>query len=223
MSTLEDRPNVATSQTRTGGDAVAAAPAPAPAPAPAGDPSVLGLPTFVVGSLALGLALVGYLPTPAGGGVLPIVLAATGLGLAIATVWAAALAQTVVAGIFGIFAGFWWSYAALVLGLDHKWFAIPTADVSKVVGTFLLCWTILVAVLTVATLRLPAAFSVLLALVTVALALVTAGTLAPQVGLVKAGGVVVLVFAALGVYLFASATAAALGGTAFNLGRPLQH
>jgi len=45
----------------------------------------------------------------------------------------------VVAGIFGIFSGFWWSYAALVLGLDHKWYSIPAADANKVVGVFLLC------------------------------------------------------------------------------------
>lgn len=210
MSALDDRP-----------DTVQSLP-PAPAPAPAGDPSVLGLPTFVIGSLALGLTLVGYLPAAAGGGILPIVLAATGLGLLISAVWAASLGQTVVAAIFGIFAGFWWSYAALVLGLDHKWYAIPTAQVSKTVGVYLLCWTVLIAVLTVATLRLPAAFSLLLALVTAALALVTAGTLAPQASLVKAGGWVVLVFAALGAYLFLSASAAALGGAAFSLGRPLQ-
>lgn len=214
MSAIEDRPEVATLPPRPGSEPTA--------PAPAGDPSVLGLPAFVVGSLALGLALVGYLPAASGGGVLPIVLAATGLGLAISTAWTAMLAQTVVASIFGIFTGFWWSYAALVLGLDHKWYAIPATGVSKVVGTYLLCWTILIAVLTVATLRLPAAFSALLALVTVALALVTAGTLAPQAALVKAGGVVVLIFAALGAYLFLAAATAALGGAAFNLGRPLQ-
>ena len=43
----------------------------------------------------------------------------------IAAVWAAALGQTLVACIFGLFAGFWLSYAVLVLGLNHDWFAIP--------------------------------------------------------------------------------------------------
>ena len=51
----------------------------------------------------------GYVPSAAVGSVLPIVLAATGLGLLIATLWSAALGQTVVAGVFGLFAGFWWS------------------------------------------------------------------------------------------------------------------
>ena len=130
MSTLEERPKVTPADAHS--EAVAAEPA-------AGDPAVLGLPAFVIGSLALGLALIGYVPAAAQGGILPIVFAATGLGLFLATIWAAMLAQTVVAGIFGIFSGFWWSYAALVLGLDHKWYSIPAADANKVVGVFLLC------------------------------------------------------------------------------------
>ena len=194
---------------------------PAPA-APAADPSVLGLPVFVVGSLALGLAEVGYVPTAAAAGILPIVLAATGLGLLVATVWAASLGQSTVAGIFGVFAGFWLSYAALVLGLTHGWYGVATEDVTRVVGTYLICWTVVVGVLTLVTLRLPAAFTALLGLVTVALALVTVGTLATSTGATRAGGVVVLAFAALGIYLFASASDTALGGRGYPLGQPLQ-
>jgi succinate-acetate transporter protein len=52
--------------------------------------------------------------------------------------------------------------------------------------------------LTLATLRLPAAFPILLALVTLSLALVTIGTADASPSIAKAGGVVVLVFAALG-------------------------
>ncbi len=40
-------------------------------------------------------------------------------------------------------------------------------------------------------------------------------------GLSKAGGYVALVFAALGVYLYASTAAVATGGRALPLGRPL--
>lgn len=195
---------------------------PAPAAAPAGDPLVLGLPSFIVGSLALGLAQVGYLPAAAAGGILPIVFAATGLGLFTATVWAARLGQNTVASISGVFAGFWWSYAALVLGLDHGWYAVAAGDVTKVVGLFLICWTVLVGVLTVATLRLPSAFTVLLGLVTVALLLVTIGTLNTSTGFIKAGGVVALAFTALGVYLFVSVSDTALGGPGYPLGRPLR-
>ncbi len=197
-------------------------PEPAVAAAPAADPSLLGLPAFTVGSIALGLTQVGFLPAAAAGGVLPIILAATGLGLLVATIWAAALGQSTVAGIFGIFTGFWWSYAILVLGLGHGWFTVATADATRVVGLFLLSWTILIAVLTLATLRLPAAFTALLALVTLAPALETIGTLLPASALIKVGGVVVLLFAALGVYLFVAASEVALGGAGYQLGRPVR-
>jgi hypothetical protein len=83
--------------------------------APAGDPAILGLPIFVVGSIALGLSLVGYVPAAAGGVIVPVIFAATGLGLVISTVWAAALGQTMVASIFGLFAGFWLSFSILAL------------------------------------------------------------------------------------------------------------
>ena len=197
-------------------------PTPAPAAPPTGDPLVLGLPTFIVGSLALGLSQVGYLPAAASAGILPIVFAATGLGLFVAAIWAAALAQNTVACINGVFAGFWWSYGALVLGLNHGWYVVAAADVTKVVGLFLICWTIVVGVLTLATLRLPSSFTVLLGLVTVALALVTIGTLNTSTGFIKAAGVVVLAFTALGIYLFLSVSDAALGGPGYALGRPLR-
>ena len=56
------------------------APAPAPSPSLGGDPTMLGLPTFIVGSVALGLVLVGMVPATAVGASLPIILAATAAG-----------------------------------------------------------------------------------------------------------------------------------------------
>ncbi|MCW2778331.1 MAG: hypothetical protein JWN17_2056 [Frankiales bacterium] len=198
-------------------------PTPPAAPAaPTGDPSLLGLPTFVVGSFALGMAQVGYLPAAAAAGILPIVLAATGLGLLLSTVWAARLGQSTVAGIFGVFAGFWLSDAVLGLGLAHGWFAVPEADVTRVVGLYLISWAAVIGLLTVSTVRLPAAFTLLLGLVTVALTLAALGALLPSTSLAKVGGVVVLAFAALGAYLFVGASDAALGGPGYPLGRPLQ-
>ena len=44
-----------------------------------------------------------------------------------------------------------------------------------------------------------------------------------RVGLLKAGGYVVLVFAALGVYLFFGAASAGTGGKPLPLGKPLLH
>jgi succinate-acetate transporter protein len=198
-------------------------PAPA-APAPAvaaGDPSILGLPIFVVGSVALGLALVGYVPAAAGASALPIILAATGLGLIVSAVWAAALGQTLVACIFGLFSGFWWSYAVLVLGLNHNWFAIPAANITHSVALFQISWAIVMGALTIATLRLPVAFTGVIALVVVALILLIIGTLDASTTATKAAGYVTFAFAALGTYLFLSAASAATGGKAYPLGPPL--
>jgi uncharacterized protein len=202
-------------------DAIAPA-APSPVvPAPSGDPAVLGLPSFVAGSVALGLALVGYVPAAAAGSALPIILAATGLGLIVSATWAAALGQTLVACIFGLFAGFWWSYGVLVLGLNHGWFAIPAADVTDSVALFQISWAVVMGALTLATLRLPVAFTAVVALVVLALVLLIVGTLNADTTVTKAAGYVTFVFAALGVYLFLSAASVATSGKGYPLGPPL--
>src|SRR3984957_4172256 len=131
----------------------------------AGDPAILGLPSFIVGSIALGLVLVGMVPATAVGASLPIILAATAAGLFISTVWAAAVGQSAVAAVFGVFGGFWLSYAVLVLGLTHNWFAISAADVVSTQELFLTAWLVAIVLLTVTTLRLPLAFTAVLTLV----------------------------------------------------------
>ena len=193
----------------------------------AGDPSIFGLGSFIVGSVALGLGLVGVVPTGVLGAPLAIVLAATALGLLMATIWCAALGQSAVAAVFGIFGTFWLSYAVLVLGLDHNWFAITPTAVIDTVRLFLLAWLIAIVMLTLSTLRLPSAFTAVFVLVDLALLLLllafeqTSAAGAPSTGLLKAGGYVVLVFAAVGVYLFYSASAAGTGGKPLPLGPPL--
>jgi succinate-acetate transporter protein len=193
----------------------------AEAPAPTGDPLMIGLPCFIVGSIALGLVLVGYVPAAAVGASLPIILAATGLGLGVAAIWSALLNQSAVASVLAIFTGFWWSYAVLVLGLTHNWFAISTGAAVSTQGLFLICWLVVIVMLTLATLRLPTAFTLLFVLVDIALALVLAGTLQGSAGLTKTAGVVVLAFAVVGVYLFFGSAAQATGGNALPLGRPV--
>jgi succinate-acetate transporter protein len=97
------------------------------------------------------------------------------------------------------------------------------------VKLFLVTWLDIIVMLTLATLRLPSAFSVLFALIDLALLLLflafaqasAAGV--PSSGLLKAGGWVVLAFAALGVYLFFGAASAGTGGKSLPLGRPFLH
>lgn len=213
--------------TATAGDSAAiretaAAPA-VPAPL-SGNPALLGLPSFIVGSLALGMVLVGVVPPLAVGASLPIILAATSVGLILATIWAAAVGQSAVASVFGIFAGFWLSYAVLVLGLVHNWFGLGV--VVNAVSTqelYLVAWLVIIVLLTLATLRLPLAFTVLFGLIDVALLLVLLGTTQASSGLLKAGGYLVFAFAAVGVYLFYDATTQATGGPALPLGKPILH
>ena len=196
---------------------------PVPVLAPlAGDPAMLGLPTFIVGSVALGLVLVGVVPATAVGASLPIILAATAAGLFIATIWSAAIGQSAVASVFGIFAGFWLSYAVLVLGLTHGWFAITPTAAAATQELFLISWLVIIVVLTLATLRLPLAFTLIFALVDVALLLVLLGTEEASTGLLKTGGYVVLAFAAVGVYVFYGAASLATGGKGVPLGKPIQ-
>ena len=210
----------------TAGGAAPAEAAPIVGPM-AGDPSIFGLGSFIAGSVALGLSLVGVVPAGVLGAPLAIILAATALGLLMSTIWAAAVGQSAVAAVFGIFGTFWLSYAVLVLGLDHAWFVIVPTAVVDTVRLFLLTWLIIIVMLTVSTLRLPAAFTAVFVLVDLALLLLllawenTSPLGAPSSGLIKAGGWVVLIFAALGAYLFYGAAQAGTGGKAVPLGPPL--
>jgi uncharacterized protein len=208
--------------------AAAEAPAAPPVVGPmAGDPSIWGLGSFIAGSVALGLGLVGVVPFGVLGAPIAIILAATSLGLLLSAIWAAAVGQSAVAAVFGIFGTFWLSYAVLVLGLDHSWFAIAPTAVVDTVRLFLLTWLIIIVMLTLATLRLPSAFTAIFVLVDLALLLLllawenTSALGVPSSGLTKGGGYVVLVFAAVGVYLFFSAAAVGTGGKALSLGPPL--
>lgn len=205
-------------------DAISVQPEPAraaPAPPDGGDPTILGLPIFAAGSLALGLTLLGLVSDAAVGAPLAIIFAATGIGLLISTGWAVRVGQTMVAGVFGLFAGFWLSYAALVLGLTHGWFAIPATDVQDTQLLFQITWAVVFATLTVASVRLPSGFTLVFALVVLALVLLIVGTLAESTLPVRLAGVVSLGFAGVGLYLFLAAASAASGGRTYAIGRPL--
>jgi uncharacterized protein len=193
----------------------------AAAAAPPVDPGILGLPIFAAGSVALGLALVGYVPAPAAGSALPIIFAGTGLGLLVATLWSASLGQTMVAGVFGLFCGFWLSYAALVLGLTHNWFAIPARNVDRSIALFLITWAVVMFALTVATVRLPLAYTLVFALVVIALVLLIFATLNTDETLRNVAGYVVFAFGALGLYLFLNSASVSTGGRPYPLGPAL--
>jgi succinate-acetate transporter protein len=75
--------------------------------------------------------------------------------------------------------------------------------------------------LTLATLRLPAVFTLLFLIVDVSLALSLIGTLKAVPALEHAAGIAVFGFTAVGVYLYFSAASAATGGRELPMGRPI--
>ena len=187
----------------------------------AGDPLSLGLPSFIAGSVALGMVLVGFVSPLGVGASLPIILAATAAGLFISAVWAMGLGQSAVALVLGVFAGFWLSYAFLLLGLMHGWFGIGLLDLRSTQELFLTVWIVIISMLTLATLRLALAFTVVLFLVDVALIFVLVGVANTSTNWLKAGGSVAFLFATIGIYIFFGTASVATGGKALPLGRPV--
>jgi hypothetical protein len=187
----------------------------------AGDPLSLGLPSFIVGSVALGMVLVGFVSPLGTGASLPIILAATAIGLLISTLWAMAVGQSAVALVLGVFAGFWLSYAFLLLGFQHNWFGVGLVDVKSATELFLTAWIVIMSMLTLATLRLAMAFTAVLALVDIALILVLIGVIQASPNMLKAAGATAFLFAVVGIYIFFSTASVATGGKAMPLGKPV--
>jgi uncharacterized protein len=193
---------------------------------PAANPSLVGLPSFVVGAVTIGMVLIGIVPlTPVGpdaGAAMPIVLAAA-LGMFIATIWAARIGESAPAGISAIVGSFLLSYALLVLGLVHNWFGIPLTAFADTQKVFLISWIAIVSMLVLATLRLPVVYTVLFTIVDAALVLNLLGIIQTSTNLTKAAGWVLMAVAAIVVYLFFGAASAATGGKDVPLGPPILH
>ena len=200
-----------------------------------GAPAAIGVPLFIVGSIALGLNFINFSPVMQVGTPIAVIFAATGLFQVISAIWCIGLGENIVASIFGIFAGFWLSYAVLVLGLLHNWWGItPAATASKTVVAadtlattktvelFLISWLVVIIALTVTTLRLPLAFTVLFVLVDVSLVLKLIGTIEGTQIWNTAAGIVVFAFAAIGLLIYLDTMSQAFGAKPVALGKPIQ-
>jgi succinate-acetate transporter protein len=190
-------------------------------PLPPADPAMVAIPTVIAGAVGLFLTTVGFVPPAAGLAAIPVILAATCLGLLIGTIWAAALGQNIVATLYAIFLGFYFSYAALQLGLAHDWYKIPPDQVGNTVAVYLICWIVVIVMLTFATLKLPVAFTILLGFVDIALALLLVNLYRPSSTLQLSASLFVFAFVALGVYLYFHVMSVAFGGRGLPLGRPI--
>lgn len=188
-------------------------------PVPEPNPGLIGLPLIIPGAIGLGATNTGLIDVPAAA--VPILVSATAVGLLITTIWAAAARQNVNATIYGTFFGFYGSYAALSIGLTHRWFGIEPVDAREVTTLWLASWLFTIGVLTVLLLRLPRLYPAVLAVVDVALVLLLIGNHTGDVGATRAGGWLVFVFAGIVVYFYVAALWAETGGRALPLGRPI--
>jgi succinate-acetate transporter protein len=174
---------------------------------------------IIAGGFGLGVTNTGIVDVA--GAAVPILLSATSVGLLIATIWAAALGQNVNATVFGVFFGFYGSYAVLSLGLGHGWFGISAADAGPTVSLWLVSWLVTIGLLTVLLLRLPWTYPALLLVVDVALVALLVGNTTGSSVATQTGGWLVFVFVGFVVYYYSAALWEETGGRALPLGRPL--
>lgn len=189
-----------------------------------GDPLIVGLPSFVVGSIALGFVLTGYVSSASLGTFVPIVWAATAIGQWVTCRWSIGLGESILASIFGIFGGFWTSLGFFVLGLSHGWFSIPAADLVHTQIVYYISWDIIIFFLLIPALRLPLVYVGVIVFVIIALTLAILALEFPgsATALNHLAGIAVFIFAGLGAMAFVNVGNVAMGGPATPpLGRPV--
>lgn len=203
----------------TEGQAPGGIPQPLVVAPPPGDPLVLGLGSFVAGATIVGFLLTEVL-TP-GFYILSVTIGSSFLGLLIATLWAARLGMTFVAAVTGLFMSFWASLGILGFALFHSWFGDPAAA-PDALAAFYWTWGIVITLLTVAALRLPIMFVLLIGGVALTLIILALGQgdLA-STGLEKLAGYVLWASGLVGVILFLGAGSVSLGGKGMSPGPAL--
>jgi uncharacterized protein len=186
------------------------------------DPAMVALPSFIVGSVALGMVLIQVVPATAVGASMPILIAAAA-GMFLATIWAARVGQNAAAGIDGVFGSFFLSYALLVLGLTHNWYGIPLTSIADTQKVFVISWLVIVTMLVLASVRLPIVYGLLFLLIDASLLLNLLSIIQTSTNLSKAAGWVLMAVAATIVYLFLGSASRATGGRELPLGPAILH
>jgi hypothetical protein len=171
------------------------------------------MPAAMAGALAFALAVAGYAPI---GAIVPILLI-TGVAQIMASRATAGPGEGALSLIHATFAGFWLTYAALVLGLDHNWFGISPVDAPRAIILFLASWGAVALVATIASMALPLAYTGVLVLFDAATGLLIAGSIVGTPVLFTAAGGALFALAGLAAYV-AVVTGTSLG---LRLGPPL--
>jgi succinate-acetate transporter protein len=202
--------------------AAAAAPAPAAPALPAGNPALLALITFLPSALTLGLWFIGYLDTAAlPGGMIATLALSAGLFMLVATIWAGRIGASTLAAIFGVFSAFWLSFALLITALTSTWWAIAAGGVMRVQATYLLSFLCVFTLLTLATLRLPLAFTAGFVLVDLTFLLAFIAVVNGDRDWFTWAGVTTFAFCAVFAYVLFDGLGQDLGGKAMPMGKPL--
>ena len=213
--------DVPTSHRADGAAAPVAAAPPAPA-LPAGNPALLALITFLPSALTLGLWFIGYLDTARlPGGMIATLALSAGLFMLVATVWAGRIGASTVAAIFGVFSAFWLSFALLITALTSTWWAIAAGGVQRVQATYLLSFLCVFTLLTLATLRLPLAFTVGFVLVDLTFLLAFIAVVNGNRDWFTWAGVTTFAFCGVFAYVLFDGFGQDLGGKAMPLGKPV--
>jgi succinate-acetate transporter protein len=200
------------------------------------DPSLPGFAGFLIGSISLALYLVDY-SVAANSLVasLPIMVFSSSILLLMAARWSMRLGDGVFAAIYGLFGTFWLSFAVLSVILNNNLLGeFENIEQRAATANFVVVWAIVIILLTVTTLHLPVAFTVLFVIVDVTL-LSLFGSINQAIErtinnptqpgdpwLIYVGMISMLLFILVGMYIFASAMHAATGGKRLPLGRPLR-
>jgi succinate-acetate transporter protein len=157
-----------------------------------GEPLALGLMAFALGTLVVGMGLVGVFPASALGGVIPIVAGFCGIALFTASWWSLLLGESLLAATFGTVSGFFFSLALLLLGIFHNWYGVAPADVPSVEEIFYIVWCCFFLALFVPFLRLPAIYPLTVFLVVTLLALAASSVFAASPNIQTAAGAATL-------------------------------
>ena len=207
---------------RADGAAAPVAPAPPAAAPPTGNPALLALITFLPSALTLGLWFIGYLDTARlPGGMIATLALSAGLFMLVATVWAGRIGASTLAAIFGVFSAFWLSFALLITALTSTWWAIAAGGVLRVQATYLLSFLCVFTLLTLATLRLPLAFTIGFVLVDLTFLLAFIAVVNGNRDWFTWAGVTTFAFCAVFAYVLFDGFGQDLGGKALPMGKPL--
>ena len=161
------------------------------------DPGPLGLAAFALTTFCLSMINAGVVSKATEPIVFGLALAYGGIAQLLAGMWEFRKGNTFGATAFTSYGAFWLSFWAFVQFYANK---VPAAQLHTAVGLYLLAWGIFTTYMFVASARTSAAVVAVFGALTVTFFLLAYGNAAGAAGIVKAGGWVGLLTAALAWY-----------------------